>query len=220
MKAVLFDLGTTLIKTAPVTEIFGRILAAHGIRKPSIEGDSAFAEVTDEFSLEDYSLPYEEFWRIYNMKILERLGVQENLEELADAITDEWWDNSDVELYPDVKETLKTLNEMGLKLGIVTNGFRADLEEILSRTSLTGRFDVTVGVDDVGKPKPNKEIFFYALEKLGVTPQETLFVGDNPKADYEGAENAGLKPLLIDRDNKVSGKIRKIRDLSELMRYL
>jgi len=220
LKAVLFDLGDTLIKTASVPEIFKRILAAHGIERPLQQIASAFREVDGQLSLEDYSLPYREFWRLYNVKILKRLGIHENLEALADTITDEWWCNADVKLYPDVKETLRMLKKKGLKTGIVTNGFQTDIKKILSMTRLTGVFDVTVGVDAVGKPKPNKEIFLYALEKMKIPPREALFVGDNLKTDYEGAESSGLKPILIDRNGEIKGKIRKIQDLREIVRYL
>ena len=85
---------------------------------------------------------------------------------------------------------------------------------------MTGLFDVTVGADAVRKPKPHKEIFLYALKMLGVLPQDTLFVGDNPELDYEGAEKVGLKPLLIDRDNEIQGINRKIEDLRDVAKYI
>ena len=85
---------------------------------------------------------------------------------------------------------------------------------------MTGFFDVTVGADVARKPKPYKEIFLYALNMLGVLPQDALFVGDNPELDYEAAEKVGLKPLLIDRDDVIHEEIRKIRDLREVVRYV
>ena len=220
LKAVLFDLGTTLIRTAPVPEIFNRLLAPYGIERPLKEIDTALKEVGEQLKPEDYALPYVEFWRLYNMKILEHVGIHGNLESLADEITNRWWGNADVELYPDVKETLKVLRETGLKIGIVTNGYQTDIDEILARTGLAGAFDVTVGADAVGLPKPSKKIFLHALKEMGVPAEETLFVGDNLKLDYEGAENAGLNPLLIDRDNGAHEGIRRIRDLREVVRYL
>ena len=220
LKAVLFDLGTTLIRTAPVPEIFNRLLAPHGIQRPTEEIDAALKEVSGKLNPEDYAAPYVEFWRLYNMKILEHLGIHGNLESLADDITNRWWDNADLELYSDVKETLKALREMRLKIGIVTNGYQTDIDKILARTSLTAEFDVTVGADAVSLPKPSRKIFLHALKELGVPAEETLFVGDNLKLDYEGAENAGLKPLLIDRDNEIHGEVRKIRDLRQVVEYL
>ena len=220
MKAVLFDLGWTLIKNAPVPEIFSRILVKHGIQRPLEQINSALKEVNEQVRLEDYSLSYDDFWTLYNSKILRRLGIHENVEELATSVNDEWWDNSDVDVYPDVKETLRALKERGVKIGIVTNGFQVDIDEILKRTTMTGLFDVTVGADAVKKPKPHKEIFLYALNMLEVLPQDALFVGDNPELDYDGAGKVGLVPVLIDRDNQATGEITKTKDLREITGFL
>lgn len=220
MKAVLFDLGGTLVRTAPIPEIFMRILRKHEVHLSSDRIEKAFPEVADEMSLESFKLPYKEFWRVYNMRVLKRFGVKGNLERIADILTEEWWDNADLEIYPEVKETLRTLRQRRLKIGIISNGFQTDIYEILSRTSLEDKFDITVGVDDIGKPKPHREIFLYALEKLKIKPYESLFVGDNPQTDYEGAEAAGLNPLLIDRSDKIQGAYRKIREIREIINYL
>ncbi len=219
IKAVLFDLGGTLIKTAPVPFIFKRILLSHGIWVQE-DFDEAFLDEIAKEMVHDYGLPYRKFWRIYNGKILRKMGLSEDLEKLADIVSDEWWEKADLELFPEVKDTLLMLRSQGLKLGIVTNGFRRDIKDILFMVDLTDQFDATVGVDDVGKPKPDKKIFLYALEKMSINPQEALFVGDNIELDYKGAEKSGLKPLLIDRNNKTCGDIRKIRNLKEVTQFI
>jgi len=219
LKAVLFDLGGTLVRTDPISEIFLRILRRHKVHVSLEWREEIFPEVV-ELDLESFKLPYIEFWRAYNLRILEKLGVQGDLERLADRLTEEWWDNAELEVYPEVEDTLRRLRQMGLKIGIVSNGFQIDIHEILSRTGLEGMFDVTVGVDDVKKPKPHPEIFIYALKKLEIKPHEALFVGDNPETDYKGAEAAGLRPLLIDRENKIQGRYRKIRNLREVINHV
>ncbi|MEM2887935.1 MAG: HAD-IA family hydrolase [Candidatus Bathyarchaeia archaeon] len=219
IKAVLFDLGGTLVKTASTLTIFNRILAKHGVQVQTTVDEKIFNEVFQEMS-EKYWMEYEKFWQTYNIRILRKLGIQSNLEELADIIDKEWWTHAELSLYPDVKDTILMLRRKGLKLGIVSNGLRKDIKEILLRVSLTGKFDVTVGVDDAGASKPDKRIFQRALNELTVSPNEAIFVGDNLEADYKGAENAGLKPLLIDRGNKVLGNLNKIHCLKEVMQYL
>ena len=220
IRAVLFDLGGTLIRTAPIPDIFMRILRKHGINPPLNADETDFPRFMDEMSPESFRLPYMEFWRIYNIKILRRLGVKDDLERIADMITLEWWDNADLEVYPDVPETLSMLRSRGLKTGTVSNGFQLDIREVLSRTGLEGMFEVTVGVDDVGEPKPRVKIFHHALELLKIKPYEAIFVGDDPKADYEGAMAAGMKPILIDRKGIIRGDYRRIRDLREIADYL
>lgn len=218
IKAVLFDLGGTLIKTASPPEIIGKILASHGRIKP-IE-DIALAHEKAERSMapEDYSLSYYDFWVKWNRIILEALHIHDDTDFLAKALVDEWWDNADIELYPDAEETLGKLYEMGLKMGIVTNAFEKDVEEILKRIKIPVAFDVTVGIDAVGKPKPDPEIFMFAVRALSIKPEEAMFVGDSLEKDYFGALNAGLKAVLLDREDKIREKhLVKIRNLKDLI---
>lgn len=168
----------------------------------------------------DYPRLSEEFYVTWNSHILKKLGIRKNVQPLARKISEEWWDHSDVKLYPDAEEALNQLKKMGLKIGLVTNGFQSDIDQILPRVGLANFFDVTVGVDAVGKTKPNREIFLYALKKLGVSPQEALFVGDQIGTDYEGARKAGLKALLIDREDKIRKRAKKIRSLKEINAHL
>jgi len=218
-KAVLFDLGGTLIKTAPIPEIIGSILETYGVQKPLSKIAAAHKETDRQMRLKDYKLPYKEFWIKWNLEILKRLKIQRNRQYLARVLLEEWWDHAGVELYPDVIETLKYLSERRVKTGIVTNGFKTDIDVVLSRVGLTGNFDVEVGVDAVGKPKPNSEIFHYALERLRVAPYEAIFVGDVFETDYVGSARAGLFPVLIDREDKIKRDVRKIRRLTELRKY-
>jgi len=219
IRAVLFDLGGTLVKTASTLTILKNILAKHGVQIPKFVDETVFEEISKEMS-EYYWMRYEKFWQTYNIKILKKLKIQNNLKELAKVIDREWWDNAGLTLYPEVEETVQMLRIKGLKLGIVSNGFRKDIDEILLRVGLTGKFDVAIGVDDAGAPKPEIRIFQRALDELSVSPDETIFVGDNLEADYKGAEKAGLKPLLINRDNKVLENLNKISSLKEVTQYL
>ncbi|MCS7120975.1 MAG: HAD family hydrolase [Nitrososphaerota archaeon] len=219
IEAILFDLGGTLIKTASPHIILEKILAAHGIQSQPERIFKAYEESSLEIKPEEYLLPYEDFWRLFNGRILRKIGVQDD-GRLADAITTEWWDNADLSLYPDVRETLKEIRKLGLKTGIVTNGYSDDITEVLRRTYLDGQFEVLIGADSVGARKPSPAIFLYATDKLRVYPSNVLFVGDDLKMDYNGAEKAGLKPLLIDREGLVRASVRKVSSLREILNHI
>jgi len=220
VKAVLFDLGGTLVSTTEIPEVCRRILEAHGITRSVEEISHAQKEAEKQLDIQKLAVLFEEYWIRWNLLILRRLGIKENAEALAETIADRWWDYSDVMLHADVEETLQKLRVMGLKMGIVTNGLESDYREILEKVGLLDFFDVKVGVDNVGKMKPDRDMFLYALNELEASPSETLFVGDELIADYEGAKKAGLTPLLIDRDNVISSNVEKIRSLKEIMNYL
>jgi putative hydrolase of the HAD superfamily len=57
---------------------------------------------------------------------------------------------------------------------------------------------VTLASGEVGVSKPNPGIFYAAMERLGATAEESLYVGDNYWADVVGAKRAGLTPVLFD----------------------
>lgn len=217
LKAVLFDLGGTLVKTAPPPEIIRRMLEAYGVKKPIDVISAAHKKAEENLVLEDYNLPYYDFWIKWNKIILEDMGILENADFLARALSEEWWDNADVELYPDAQETLPRLKEAGLKIGIITNGFEKDIEDILARFNLAGFFDVAIGIDTVRKPKPCREIFLHALRILKVQPYEALYVGDDLEKDYFGALRAGFRAILLDREDLVKENVAKIKNIGDLL---
>ena len=220
VKAVLLDLGGTLVSTTEIPEIYRRILKANGITRSAEEISQAQKEVEKQLDIQELAVLFEEYWIRWNLLILRRLGIEENAETLAQKIADRWWDYADVMLYPDVEETLQKLRVMGVKMGIVTNGLKSDYRQILEKVGLLDFFDVKVGIDNVGKMKPDRDIFLYALNELDASPSETLFVGDQLIEDYKGAKEAGLTPLFIDRDDVIGSNVEKIRSLKEIMNYL
>lgn len=221
IEAVLFDLGGTLIKTAPVSETMKKILEDFGVEclPEEVERAREAAEITVD--IEELPILGDEFWLKWNTQILEYVGCYKNSRLLAEKIAKLWWQYANAELYPDAEETLKRLKQRGLKLGLVTNGLKSDLKDALPKVGLKGFFDVEITSDAVGKIKPHKEIFLHALKKLSVSPQEAVFVGDMVEYDYKGAETCGLKAVLIDRENKVKDdNVEKIGSLTEILAYI
>ena len=200
IKAVLFDVGNTLVYSHPDVT-FQRILAANGIAKPLEEVREALIRGNAEFNIAKHEeLSAREFYTRWNIVQLKHLGIEgSRAKRLAAEIESKWWEFEETYVYKDVKETLHRLRQMGLKLGIVTGGFEEDIEVIMPRTGLDDLFDVKVGVNTTGKRKPHPKAFKHALRQLGIRPSEAIFVGDNLKADYEGAEKAGMTPVLIRR---------------------
>jgi putative hydrolase of the HAD superfamily len=217
LKAVLFDLGDTLVKTADMIEAYQRILKAHGIHRTREELTAAHVEAGKLLGFEYMKTMFDEYWVNRNTIFLEHLGVF-GREDLAKIIAEQWWDYSDVALHSDVTETLDQLKQRSIKMGIITNALQTDLEKIMSKIEMDPNyFDIIVTVNTICRMKPEKEIFAYALNVLNVNPNEALFVGDTVEYDYEGARKAGLKALLIDREDKINGNIEKIHDLREIL---
>ncbi|HCX22689.1 MAG TPA: noncanonical pyrimidine nucleotidase, YjjG family, partial [Cytophagales bacterium] len=120
-------------------------------------------------------------------------------------------------------DTLMILNYLSRKyrMSIITNGFD-DVQEIKMKASgLDKYFEHVITSETIGVKKPNPEIFTHALEKVDVRPEDALMIGDNPKTDIWGAQNAGITPLLYNPTGRVKSDCElEIKHLRELMTLL
>jgi len=219
-KAVLFDLVGTLVKTLDGPKIYERILKVYGVNVSIDDIAKADAENMEEFDVEEMVKLMQDFWVKWNLRLLEKIGVQDNRDFLARTLDKVWWEYAKPEVYSDVSETLAQLKSGGIKIGIVTNGFENDYKQILRKLGWTDYFDVVVGIDACRKAKPESEIFLFAVNKLHLHPEETIFIGDSVNSDYEGAEKAGLRPLLINREGKTLADVKTITSLTEVLLFV
>lgn len=221
LKAVLFDLGLTLIRTASFPEIYRTILARFGVIVSLDDVARAQKATEREADTSTYDENRrKEFWINYNISLLKKLGITEDIVFLASQIDELWWECSHVQLYSDAEPTLAGLKSKGLKLGLVSNGFKNDLDFILGELELEKWFDAVVCIESCNCAKPDKEMFLYALDMLGIEPCEAVFVGDSVEQDYDGAFGAGIRPFLIDREGKHPSHFNKIASLTELLTIL
>ena len=219
VKAVLFDLGGTLVRTTEIPHVLKRILNHCGISRSLEEITHARVKAEKGLNFRDLTKLLDEFWVQWNLRILNNLQAKSNTRRLAKFVTTHWWDYSTVSLYPDAEKTLPILKEKGLKIGLVTNGLQSDVDKILPKVSLQNFFDTIVVIDTLRKMKPDVEVFHHAIQKLKTTPSQAIFIGDEIEADYKGAKRAGLTTYLIDRNNKVHDeKVNKITSLNDLFK--
>jgi putative hydrolase of the HAD superfamily len=104
-------------------------------------------------------------------------------------------------LDPDALPLLEKIRQRGIKTAIVSNtpwGSSATMwRNELARHGLLERVDASVFCGDVGWRKPNPAPFRRALELIHVAPADAIFVGDDARWDVIGAQNAGLRPVLL-----------------------
>ncbi|HKZ40738.1 MAG TPA: HAD family hydrolase [Candidatus Hodarchaeales archaeon] len=97
------------------------------------------------------------------------------------------------------QEALKTIKDMGLRIGLISNtGIdpHSEVVKVLEHFGLRQYFHELVFSDQVGFLKPHPKIFKYALDKLGVEASKTIIIGDDPNADIVGAKLLGMKAIL------------------------
>ena len=96
-----------------------------------------------------------------------------------------------IKFFPGVEEILSNLSKL-FPLGAITNG-NAD---ILSMP-VGSFFKFSLTAEDFLAPKPEKDIFLFAIKKLNVSPQNILHVGDNFNDDILGASLLGMRTAWI-----------------------
>lgn len=127
------------------------------------------------------------------------------------------------EAYPDTEPTLRQLKEMKYKLIVISNASsKRNVEIYLKKLGLRQYFKEVIVSGSIGYEKPNPQIFLKAAEAMKVSPREILHIGNDFEADYLGAKSAGMKSILIDRENKHEDKqctrIMKLTELIDLLR--
>jgi len=209
VRAVLFDLGHTLVFQAHQPDrqhLYTRIaeqvqpLLRNWATRPNIE---AAALIRDLYQAIETAEPgrrergFEVDCPFIAQGALAAYGVDVSPEQAR-----EFWRTCALDLsvwgwqlYPDTLDTLRRLRTLSMPAAIVSNGWSASD----ARATLLASFGLSeelagvfVSSADVGRPKPRPEPFLRALEQLGVTSADAVFVGDDLDADVRGAKALGM----------------------------
>ena len=122
---------------------------------------------------------------------------------------------------------LRSTSALGHRLGVVTNGIDRVQRSRLAASGLASHFRTVVTSERAGITKPDPRIIEMALRRLRVSPEEALYVGDDPSIDGRAAHDAGVrfvwfnpkgraKPDHLDAERTTV--IRRLADLVEVVR--
>lgn len=198
IRTITVDLDDTLWPIGPVIRrAESRLLAWLGRHYPRITekfSPEAIRDVRSEVITEHAD-------RIHDLgflrrtvlgRISEAAGYGTDMVDDAFAIFNE--ERNNVDVYPDVRPALTTLGR-SYTLIAVTNG-NANLGAI----GLRDMFDDVVSAATAGAAKPSRQIFDVAVRAGGATAHETVHVGDHPEQDVDGARQAGLRAVWVNRN--------------------
>jgi HAD superfamily hydrolase (TIGR01549 family) len=125
-------------------------------------------------------------------------------------------------LFEDVRPTIESIRALGIPMGVISN-WDHTLFGVLEGLKVDAEFELILASLVFGTEKPDKRIFLKACEQGNVSPEHTLHVGDSVIDDFDGARDAGLHSLLIDRDREPSlaeGRISTLMQVPEVMRCM
>ena len=206
-KAVLFDFYGTLAdictdeRRPMVWKILASFLRYQGVDiKPDILAEMYFDAAQRLLDEATHRQKFPEISVREAMRsILQKLGytkhdkLDANLVKLLRPLT-----VRRLTLFPDTHRVLEQLRPM-FKLAVVSDAQREYFDAEIRITGIETLWDVVVLSSDFGYRKPDPRLFTTALERLGVSYQEAVFVGDNVLSDVCGARDAGIYAVLIDR---------------------
>jgi putative hydrolase of the HAD superfamily len=225
IKAVLFDLGNTLVgyyESAEFPSVLRRCLRECS-QAQGWSGDAAREETLLERALQLNAERPGFAVRPLGERLRELFEPHVSLDDvmlsrLGAAFLKPIFDLA--RLDPQAFIVLESLRQRGIKTAIVSNtpwGSPASAWRTeLARHGLLERVDAVVFCVEVGWRKPHRAPFDRALALLDVVPADAVFVGDDPRWDIVGAQNAGVRPVLLGLSANAPG-LKAIQNLEDIL---
>jgi putative hydrolase of the HAD superfamily len=219
LKAVIFDAGNTvmLINYGVVVEA----LAAEGldVEESAVREAEYRARVRlDSILAQRNSTEAPQIFQTYMRFVCEGLGVpwaaaaERALCRIAEYHREyNLWNQPN----PQAHAVLQALQGHGLTLGMVSNS-NGWVERLVMESGLRSYFHFVIDSRLVGVEKPDPRIFQIALDQVGISPAEALYIGDLYSIDVVGSRAAGMRAILLDPAGLWDHvDCPKARDLSE-----
>ena len=184
VKAVVFDLDGTLIASNHDYDEMARRV------KLILEESGAPAE-----ALSQQGRVWEKIQG--GLRSLQELGlppgrIKDILDRIDEALNEvEVSSVASVELKPGAVGLLAYIRGSGIKIGVATRSCVEYARRSIEASRLTEYFDVVLARDEVEFPKPDPRHLLQVLDELGVSPQDSVFIGDT-ETDQRTARAAGI----------------------------
>ena len=230
IRAVFFDLYGTLATFDPPREVIQANAAAHFGLALSPEGvDSGYHLADQHMSRQNAMAPVRNmspaeqghFFARFEQLVLEGAGHSVDLETSAAVWKRVRSQRYKLALFEDVVPALDRIRNPSLLTGLISN-VNSSGRALADSMGLTGHIDFAITSGDAGAEKPHPAIFCAALSRAGVKPAEAVHVGDQIESDIDGAQAAGISPILMDRFNghisyKTHARVTCMAELEQLL---
>ena len=101
-------------------------------------------------------------------------------------------------LLPGAVEALTELKKRNYQIHIITNGFKEVQYKKIRNSELIPFISRIFISEEIGRPKPHRQIFEHALKSCNARKKESLMIGDNWEADILGAREFGMDQIYYD----------------------
>ena len=207
LRWIVFDaVGTLIYPTPDVATAYHRVGSSHGSRLSRDEVRDRFrsafrrtenSDRSGESGMKTCEADEVERWRQVVAEVFDDLpppAADDCLRKLFGhfARPDAW------ACFDDVAPTLAALRERGFNIAVASN-FDSRLHSVCDGLPPLDEIGVRVVSSEVGFNKPSLGFYEAVLRLVDASPDEVIVVGDDAINDVQGAEQAGLRGVLIDR---------------------
>jgi phosphoglycolate phosphatase len=181
IKLIIFDLDGTLVDTSrDITNALNYALNPCGLKNLTVED-------TIKMVGEGITRLIEKVLGAEKSQMKDEV-IKRFLEYYSEHLTDY------SSIYPHVRETLEKLD--GYKKAVISNKREYLSTELLEKLDLLKYFELVVGSDTTEERKPSPVPVIYVFARLGITPHESMIVGDS-NYDIEAGKKAGVKTVAV-----------------------
>ncbi len=201
VKAVIFDFYGTLAETRDWGPSWEQLIAEMGyVLDPDVK-ERWWNDGIDGIEHDEHSRSRDHYvaWQQARVRgMLDEYGVPALDQDLLIARVREISGHRRIDAYDEVADVLTELRNSGFALAICSN-WDWDLLEAVGSAGIADAVDLTVSSAWVGARKPHPRIFRHTVDRLGIAPEDTLFVGDTWSCDVDGPRAAGLRAVYLRR---------------------
>ncbi|TFF98884.1 MAG: TIGR02253 family HAD-type hydrolase [Promethearchaeota archaeon] len=207
IKLIAFDLDDTLFNSTDLSEK-ARIrgidaMIELGLKIEREKAINILMEIVEEYG-SNFSYHYDYlFRRLEHTDNSFNISFDTKYKCIAGAVMAYHREKIDsIKLYDDVKDVLEIIDQLNLKMAIITDGRIIKQYEKVLRLKIDDLIDYIVVSDEIGIKKPNKKLFEYCLRKAKVRSKEAIYVGDRLDKDIKPALELGIYSVYIHRGGK------------------
>jgi putative hydrolase of the HAD superfamily len=203
-KAILFDLYGTLIdiltdeSDLSVYETLSRYLRYHAVDiAPEQLKEEYFRGIKQSLRQSEESHPEADVHTVFS-DIMQRYGNRSYPGDCSAAVAMLFRSLTirRFGVFPGLYDALATLSN-NFRLALISDAQWVFAEPEMAMLGLDGFFEARLLSSRFGYKKPDTRLFSQAVEQLGVTPAESVYIGDNPSKDLVGAKKAGIQCILF-----------------------
>jgi HAD superfamily hydrolase (TIGR01509 family) len=216
IRAVLFDWGDTLFESPHAPTVIREHAKERGVPLDADDARRIWNELWDAGKTAEEHAKGRDLSSDAHRRVWTALFSRANdrVPGIAPVLYERVMDPAGWTPYPDTEPTLRALREREMRIGIVSN-HAYDLRPFFAAKGLARFIDAYALSFEVGTPKPAPDIFLSACRSLGVRPQDTLMVGDDPVSDA-GAGAAGLRVYILP-PHEIPGSARGLDRVLQLV---